>query len=511
MNEMGEKMNLNGLFGLIHESSSRFPDRVYIENAGSTWTYSQVYSMSKSVSRHLLESGIGKGDRVLVFCPNSVQYVAALFGIAGINAIAVPVNPAKMQESLISIIGKATPRLILASDSTIDKLLGMQGQFSTEVNNIDDFLCCDDPEREPYCSEVDYSPCNEEDVAMLLFTSGTTAYPKGVALTHGNLVSNTEAIVEYLNLGCEDSVLMTLPFTYSYGNSILLTHTCVGAAVIIENSTAYPYKVLEGIKEHRVSGFSTVGSYINLMLKCLKNTDKVSNFFRSLRYITFAGESTSSDDVMFISINYSDIKIYIMYGQTEASARLSYLDPGLIIEKKGSIGKGLCNVELKVVDEGGKTVKPGEMGEIIAQGPNIMNGYWKDPDSTREVLRNGWLHTGDYATVDNEGYIYITGRKSDIIKHMGHRISPVEIENVINSCEYIKESAVVEGTLEALHVIKAFVVLDGEHPLDQVRKYVHSKLPLYMRPKIFEAVTELPRTESGKIRRSALRRNTCAE
>jgi acyl-coenzyme A synthetase/AMP-(fatty) acid ligase len=235
--------------------------------------------------------------------------------------------------------------------------------------------------------------------------------------------------------------------------------------------------------------------------------DSDEKYLDKLRYITFAGESTNMDDIRFIRRYYPDIKVFVMYGQTEASARLSYLDPELLESKPGSVGRGLSNVRLRVVDEACCDIKPGELGEIIASGPSIMRGYWEDPEATEEVLKDGWLHTGDHASVDEDGYIYIKGRKTDIIKHMGHRLSPVEIENVINSCGYIKESAAVESIQDGNSVIKAFIVLEKECPLDEIKRFVCSKLPFYMRPQIFELIGELPRTESGKIRRSALRRS----
>ena len=247
------------------------------------------------------------------------------------------------------------------------------------------------------------------------------------------------------------------------------------------------------------------------MLKCIRNSDTNEIYFAYLRYITFAGEATDNNDIRFIREKYPDIEVYVMYGQTEASARLSFLSPKSLHSKLGSIGKGLCNVELKVVDEAGRNIKPGELGEIIARGPNIMKGYWEDPAATEEVLKEGWLYTGDTASVDEDGYIYIRGRKTDMIKHMGHRISPVEIENVINSCSFIKESAVIESTFDGVPVIKAFIVLEQEYPTEEIKRFVFSKLPIYMRPHFFEVVDQLPKTESGKIMRSTLRRAQCAE
>lgn len=497
---------MKGLYGLIHESTRRNPGKTFVQCMDRIWTYSEVDCIARNISEYLLECGVEKGDRIVIFCDNSIQYIAAFFGTLRINAVAVPVNPAKMTDSILYIVEKCSPRLLLACDSTIAKLDKIGSRLCVNMINIDRCNLWNNPGHAGNPDGRQDFTVDESDAAEILFTSGTAAHPKGVTLTHGNLLANTEAIVDYLKLTNDDSVLMTLPFSYSYGNSILLTHTLAGASIIIENSATFPYKILEGIKKYRVSGFSTVGSYINLMLKYIKNLDMDEKFFDNIRYITFAGEATNNDDIRFINRNYPDIEVYVMYGQTEASARLSYLSPELLRSKLGSIGKGLCNVELKVVNEAGSDIKPGELGEIIAYGPNIMKGYWDDPAATDEVLREGWLYTGDNATVDEDGYIYIKGRKTDMIKHMGHRISPVEIEDVINSCSYIKESAAIESILDGAPVIKAFIVLEKECLIEEIKKIVYSKLPAYMRPHVFEITDQLPRTDSGKIRRSALRR-----
>ena len=177
--------------------------------------------------------------------------------------------------------------------------------------------------------------------------------------------------------------------------------------------------------------------------------------------MTFAGESTSFDDIDRLRGLAPHLKIFVMYGQTEASARLSYLEPRMLDDKRGSVGQAIPGVTLRVVDENGAIVAPGEIGEIIASGDNIMPGYWKNEEATLEVLKDGWLCTGDLATVDADGYIYIKGRKDDMIKFMGHRISPVEIESAVNSFEGVLESAVVAVTVAGQTQIKAFVVPTG--------------------------------------------------
>lgn len=338
---------------------------------------------------------------------------------------------------------------------------------------------------------------------LILYTSGTTRMPKGVTLAHRNLIANTDYTVQYLELNSEDSILFIVNFCYSYGNSLLLTHAKVGGTMIIENRVSYPIKVIEKLYESKVTGFSTVGSYINLMLK----QENLKDFhFEHLKYITFTGESTSFQDITKLNNIAPHIKIFVMYGQTEAAPRLSYLEPAMLFKKAGSIGRGMPGVTLKVVNDEGKDVVPGEIGEIIAYGDNIMKGYWKNEEDTREVIKEGWLYTGDLATVDEDFYIFIKGRKDDMIKYLGHRISPVEIEAAINTCEHVLECAVVGVEGSEGKQIKAYIVpkstsLKTEEINTQIRKLIHS----FKRPQIIEFINEIPRTTSGKIKRSELR------
>ncbi len=496
---------MKGIYGFFRESADKYPDNTFVQTGDKIWSYNDVGRISGYVSELLLERGVQKGDRVVVFCDNSVQYISAFIGILGCNAVVVPVNPSKMADSILYIIEKCTPEVILTCNSAAPKLDQITSLLRFKIINIDRLNIWPDHRQEGIIDCERGLTANDDDAAEILFTSGTTAEPKGVTLTHGNLIANTEAIIDYLKLTGSDSILMSLPFTYSYGNSILLTHIFAGASIVIENASAFPYKVMEEIKKSKVTGFSTVGSYINLMLKYIKNLDGDEKFLDSLRYITLAGEAANNDDVRYISRNYPDIEVFVMYGQTEAGARLSFLKPEMLQSKLGSIGKGLSNVELKVVNGEGVEIMPGELGEIIARGPNIMKGYWDDPAATEDVIRRGWLYTGDVATVDEDGYIFIKGRRTDMIKHMGHRISPLEIENVINNCSYIKESAVVESILDGVTVIKAYITLNKTCTIEEIQRIVYPGLPLYMRPQVFEVIDQLPRTETGKIRRSGLR------
>ncbi len=489
------------IFSFLQKSTRLYPDKVYVVDKGAEFTYSVIYNRSIALAGILYEAGLEHGDRILVYLDNSAEYITAFFAVLLANCIVVPINKNTTIDTINYIITDTAPRLIITNAIFMKRL---QGNVDFEAGSIIDI-------NRP----MDNAPAPEPDLtiklpeggalpALILYTSGTTRMPKGVTLTHKNLTANTESIIEYLGLTEKDSLLATINFSYSYGNSLLLTHTKAGSKIIIENRVSYPIKVIEQLYATQVTGFSTVGSYINLLLK----HEGLQPFhLQYLQYVTFAGESTNFEDIAKLKGIAPHLKIFVMYGQTEASARLSYLEPDLIFEKAGSIGKGIPGVTLRVVTEDGVDAPAWEIGEIIASGENIMQGYWNNEEATQAVIRDGWLYTGDLAVTDEDGYIYVKGRNDDIIKHLGHRISPVEIEAAINSCEQVLESAVVGIENNDGMQIKAFVILKNTLAgIEDINAHVRKLLPAIKRPQIIELVNELPRTDTGKIKRSALRK-----
>lgn len=493
------------IFTFLHNSAILHPNKVYVIDKGKQFTYSEIYDKSTTVAGLLNRRGLECGDTVVVYLDNSAEYIAAYFGILLADCIVVPINKNLTVDSINYIIADTEPKLII-TNTIFGKRL--QGKIGFETDNIIDINNL--WENEPV---VEFGlPTNlTEKVglpAIILYTSGTTRRPKGVTLTHRNLTANTDSILQYLGLTEKDSLLDIINFGYSYGNSLLLTHTKVGGTIIIENRVAYPIKVIEQIYASEATGFSTVGSYINILMK---QESLQPYHLQYLQYITFAGESTNFEDIVKLNRIAPHIKIFVMYGQTEASARLSYLEPDMLFTKAGSVGKGIPGVVLKVVNENGHDVPPGEIGEIIAFGDNIMQGYWNNEAETRSVIKDGWLYTGDLAVKDGDGYIYIKGRNDDIIKLLGIRLSPVEIEYAINSCELVLESAVIGIVGNEGNQIKAVVVLKNNMDYDQaaidINAHVRKLLPAFKVPKTIEFVKELPRTTTGKIRRSELRNN----
>lgn len=489
------------IFSFLQDSTRLYPDKVYIVDKGREFTYSEIYNKTNVLAKSIYNTGIRNSDRILIYLDNSAEYITAFFGILLSNAIAVPINKNISIESINYIIGDTSPRYIITNGIFMKRL---HGKIDFEERNIIDI---DKIWKNESIDDTHINWALTEDgslPAIILYTSGTTKMPKGVTLTHKNLMANTESIVQYLRLTEKDSILAVINFGYSYGNSIMLTHTKTGSKIIIENRVSYPIKVIEMLYDSKASGFSTVGSYINILLKQegLKDIH-----LKYLRYITFAGESTNFESIVKLNKIAPHIKIFVMYGQTEASARLSYLEPGLVFKKAGSIGKGIPGVTLRVVTENGMDAPCGQIGEIIASGENIMKGYWNNEEDTKSVIKDGWLHTGDMAVTDEDGYIYVKGRKDDIIKHFGHRISPVEIEAAINCCEHVLESAVIEVENSDGKQIKAYVVLKNRLAcIKDINAHIRKLLPSFKRPQIIEFINELPRTTNGKIKRSELRK-----
>lgn len=491
---------MNNLFEYFYSSYKKYPNNHYVFS-NKYWTYDEVYQYIKLMITKLTKEGVNVDDKIVLYMENSIEYIVSYFAILYMGATVVPVIVSSTLENINDIVDDCKPSLILTSNALISRIGKSEIAEKTPIIVID----------VNGIKKAGYSGLQRQyftgKLAMIIYTSGTTSKSKGVMLSHKNLIANTESILNYLVLNDSDSVLVTLPFSYSYGNSLLLTHTKVGGLLHLSKAGAFPQVVLSTLENGKLTGFSTIGSYLKILLK---QNNFTTDSFRRLNYITLAGEQTSKSDLIKLHSINKELKIYVMYGQTEASARLTYLEPSMLNKKLGSIGKPIKNVILKIVNENGEEVNFGESGEIIVKGDNIMLGYLNKPKETEEVLKDGWLYTGDVAFQDPEGYTYVVGRKNDIIKHLGHRISPIEIENYINACENILESAVIdhsdsEGNVEII----AYVVLeDKQLKMCDVSKALRSSLPLYKIPSMYRIVDELPKTGNGKIKRSELRKHS---
>jgi len=499
-------------------TTNNFPDKAAVWHNNQWMKYSEIDSLSNKLGNYLKASGIKRGDRVAILFENSFDYIIAYYAILKIGAITVALNTEVTTESLTYLLQDSGSKAIISnkrySKKLIPSLANLKNLKHTIINQADlseykEISHCNSISlTDIYKSGNDTRPdvrCIDTDIASIVYTSGSTGKPKGATLTHLNIVSNTRSIVEYLQLTSDDRIMVVLPFYYIYGKSLLNTHFCIGGSVVIDNRFLYPNVILETMKNMEVTGFAGVPSTFMILL----NRSSVRNVsFPSLRYLTQAGGAMAPVVQKEVAKVFAPAKLFIMYGATEASARLSYLDPEMLPYKWGSIGKAIPNVDLFIADENGRPLPPGQVGEIVARGSNLMVGYWSDPDETARVMKDGLYFTGDLGRMDEDGYLFVVGRKRDMIKVGGERISAKEIEEAILEIPQVQEVAVIGVAEEILgEAVKAFIVFnDGmETPNEKaVRALLSKKLPLVKIPKYIEFVKTLPKNESGKILKTVL-------
>lgn len=506
-------------------SAEKYPDKNAIWHNNQWMKYSEIDSLSNKLGNFLKEAGIRRGDRVAILYENSFDYIIAYYAILKIGAITVALNTEATTESLTYLLQDSGSKAIISnkkfSKKLIPALANLKDLNHVIINQADlseykEISYCNSiPLTDIYESGNDAHPnvrCIDIDVASIVYTSGSTGKPKGATLTHLNIVSNTRSIVNYLKLTSDDRIMVVLPFYYIYGKSLLNTHFFVGGSVVIDNRFLYPNVILETMKKTEVTGFSGVPSTFMILL----NRSTVRDYkFDSLRYLTQAGGAMAPVVQKEVAKVFAPAKLFIMYGATEASARLSYLDPEMLPKKRGSIGKAIPNVDLFVANDEGQELPPGEVGEIVARGSNFMNGYWNDPAETSRVMKNGLYYTGDLGKMDEDGYLYVVGRTKDMIKVGGERVSAKEIEEAILEIDEVHEVAVIGVEDEILgEAIKAIIVLNGSIDLfdeKTIRTILGKKLPLFKIPKYFELVDHLPKNESGKILKTVLRKQNISK
>jgi len=505
----------DSLVDRLRYSVERHSDAEAVVHQDRRVTYGQLWQYVCAVGAFLAGEEFEAGDRVAILLENSAEYIATYYGTLMAGGVAVALTTASKAKELANALAHSGARWLVADarHPELDELVraaspALQvirvGETGTPANAArwDDVVKTVDGRS---ARGVTLEP---DSTAAIIYTSGTTGKPKGVTLSHRNLASNTESILAYLGLTREDRCLNVLPFYYSYGNSVLHTHLAAGATLVLQNNQAYMHVVLSLIKAERITGFPGVPSTFALIL----NRFKLGNYdLTGLRYMTQAGGALAPAHIKRLREELPHVRFFVMYGQTEATARLSYLPPEKLEQKPGSAGIRISGVQLEIRDEHGNPVSHGVVGEIYASGPNVMTGYWNDPQATAEVIKNGWLKTGDMAYMDEEGYVFIQGRRGDIIKSGGHRISPREIEDVIVELDGVAEAVVVGVNDELLgEAIKAIVVAKPGASLDVVTVKTHClrRLPVYKVPKHIEFGADLPRTPTGKIKRYLLATNT---
>ncbi len=494
-------------------SAARGPDRVAVVAGSQRLTYRDLDEASNRVARGLSAAGINRGDRVAIDLDNGLETVVAVYGVLKAGAAFVMVNPSTKAQKLAYVLRHSRARALLIASHTFK---AVSGALASVPGVTVVLVGTREPGATDSCNVVPWSAIHdghdsgpleargtEFDLAALLYTSGSTGEPKGVMLTHLNIISATRSIATYLALTSDDIILNVLPLSFGYGLTQLFPLIMVGGSLVLERGIVYPHVTLTEMAKHRATGFAMVPTIATTLLAL----DLSKYDLSSLRYITNAGAGMPPDIARRLRERLPHVQLFLMYGQTEC-LRISYLDPAQVDSRTESVGRGMPNQELDIVDERGVSVVPGVVGELVVRGPHVMAGYWEEPTETERKLRPGRLpgervlHTGDLFRRDADGYYYFIGRQDDIIKSRGEKVSPREVENVIYAIPGVLE-AVVAGVPDRRlgQAIKAFVVVQPGATLDErdIKRHCASQLEDYMVPSAVEFLHELPKNERGKI------------
>lgn len=479
----------------------RRPTGIAIVDGNRRVTYDELWSMALGFACELGSRGFATGDRIAFVLPNRIEAAAACYGTWLAGMVSVPLNVQARARDLAPWLAHCGARLVVYEAGHTDVEVALHELPHAPASIAIPMGEC------AWSSTSEYPPQEavaSDRPAMILYTSGTTGAPKGVTLSHDNLAANASSIVAYLGIDQDDSVVTVLPFYYAYGASVLHTHLSTGGCVVLEPNMLFPRMVAESIARHHATGFSGVPSTFALLLD---RGDLGAHDLSSLRYLTQAGGPMGPALAKRLRDALPGPRLFLMYGQTEATSRLTYLPPEQLDTKPGSVGIPVGGVALRVVGEDGHDCTAGIEGDVVVRGPNIMLGYWDAPDETARVLRDGWLYTGDRGHLDSEGYLYLSGRHSDMIKTGAHRVFPADIEDAIQEVAGVSEVAVVGVDDPVLgQVVKAYVVTTRplERGGDTVKAHCRARLASYKVPRHVEFVDALPRTASGKVRRMEL-------
>lgn len=459
------------------------------------YTYQELRDAASRLVAELTRLGIAPGARIGVLGVNSFFWVAAYIAALKLG-VAVPLSDKNSVEDLAVQTDWVDCAAVLIDRRQQRRLGAAFGDRPV----ITDAVLTEAGGLEWPAREI-----HADGDAAMMFTSGTTSRPKAVRLTTANLVANTQSIIEYLGLRASDRMLVILPFHYVFGASLLHTHLAVGGCLVLCNTFTFPETALDLIDREQCTGFAGVPSSFQLLLRA---SSYATRSLHSLRMVQQAGGRLAPALIEKLVAAQPGSRVFVMYGQTEATARLSYLPPEMLATKLGSIGRGIPGVLLRVLDDKGDPVGVDEPGEIIATGANVSPGYYNDPEATAEKFPEGALRTGDLATVDADGFIFIVGRRGDFIKSWGYRISPQQIEEIaLRHPGVMGAAAVGLPDPEAGEAVTLAVTASPEHSLNPVdlAAFLRGQLPKHMLPEVVRVLDALPMTASGKVSKSELR------
>ena len=519
---------------LVHDwlsrSANRFPDKEALIFGQQRWTYKSIEQHTNHLASALCDAGVKRQDRVVVFMDNCPEAVISLYAILKAGGVFVILNASLKGPKLSYILKNSGASLLITHTSKTKAVkdaldvrdhdfriiwVGPTNEMPRELSGIslsweEIFTALsDEATAGVLSSDVKLPRCIDVDLACLIYTSGSTGEPKGVMSTHHNIISAARSIIQYIGNQEDDIILNVRPLSFDYGLYQIIMAFMFEGTVVLEKSFGYLHNILKRIAGEKVTGFPIVPTVAAMLLKVddLKQYD-----LSTLRYITNTADALPVSHIRKLRLLFPGVRIFSMFGLTECK-RVCYLNPEELDKRPLSVGRAMPNCEVFVVDRDGSEVSPGKTGELTVRGSNVMQGYWKDTEMTAKTYRFGdypaerILHSGDYFRKDQEGFLYFLGRKDDMIKTKGERISTKEVEHTLCSMDVVAEAAVIGVPDEILGMaIAAFIVPEAKVGLTEQRvlKYCRENMETFLVPKYIEFMDKLPKTPNGKINKIQL-------
>jgi long-chain acyl-CoA synthetase len=488
-------MGLN-LASIVTESAGRAPENIAVRLGQEELSYAELDDRSARLATRLREKGLRQGDRVGVMLPNVLEFPVTYYGVLRAGGVVVPMNVLLKRREIGFYLEDSGARLLLAWHGFAEEARDGAAAAGAELIEIEpasfaELLAAHEPTPE-------LAPTEEDDTAVILYTSGTTGKPKGAELTHFNLSRNSDiAARTTCDISAGDVVLGALPLFHSFGQTVGMNASLRVGATLVLLPKFDPAEALEIMQREGVTNFYGVPT----MYGALLHHPGLEDYDVSTLRICITGGASMPVEVLRGFEEAFGCELLEGYGLSETSPVASSNHPGRP-RKAGSIGTPLEEVEMKVFDEDDNEVPQGEVGEIVIRGHNVMKGYWQRPDATAEAMRGGWFHTGDMARVDEDGYFFIVDRKKDMIIRGGYNVYPREVEEVLYEHPKIREAAVlgVPHDQWGEEIGAAVVLHEGERLTpEEVSEYVKERIAAYKYPRIVWFMDELPKGPTGKI------------
>lgn len=502
------------LHEILSDSAGRLGEKMAVIDGERRFTFRELEERANSFAAALHALKVAKGDRVAIYAPNSAEFVIAFHGVSKAGAVVTTLNPSYREREVEFQFSNSEAKVLLLSDvlyplaasvlpsvPSVEKVIVIGREQGGSTLSFQKLIA----EHQGLSAQVDIDP--EEDLVALPYSSGTTGLPKGVMLTHFNLVSNLHQFLDRPEIAVmteEDTVLIHVPLYHIYGMNSLMNGCLMSGATQVLMARFDMDEYLRLIAQHKVSILYTVPPVV-LGLANHPNLDAFD--LTSVRFC-LAGAAPLSADLAVRFEERTGVPLIQAYGLTETSpsANSDFAEPEL--RRIGSVGPPVPDTEEKVVDlETGETeLLAGEVGELIIRGPQVMKGYWNEPQATAETLRNGWLYTGDIARMDEDGYVYIVDRKKEMIKYKAFQVAPAELEAVLLEHPDIADAAVVgKPDLEAGEVPKAYVVRKSAGiTAEEIIAFVEQRVAGFKKIREVEFVVHIPKNPSGKLLRRVL-------